>query len=163
MTAFNIRLYNSGFSQWVRESGSLLAYPCFLFLHSIGLGILVGLSWALSLRVLGVATQLPIAPFKNLFPFLWTGFAINAVSGVVLYAADAVNKWANPVFYVKLILVALAVAALGLMKSRLFGRQRQNGDLLPVSAKVLAGVSLALWAGVITAGRLMAYWKETAQ
>jgi hypothetical protein len=163
MTAFNIWLYNTGFSQWVRESGSLLAYPAFLFLHSIGLGILVGLSWAFALRILGVARQLPIAPFENLFPLLWMGFGINAVSGVVLYAADAVNKWANPLFYVKLTLVALAVANLALIKSKIFRDPYRKGDFLPLSAKVLAAASLVLWAGVITAGRLMAYWKETAQ
>lgn len=163
MTAVNLWLYNSGFSEWIRESGSLWAYPFFLFLHSIGLGMLVGLSGAFALRILGVAKQLPIAPFEKLFPFLWVGLGINAVSGVVLYVADAPNKWANPLLYVKLALVALAVTALLIMKSRIFKVSDSPAALLPQNSKLLAAASLVLWTGAITAGRFMAYWKETTQ
>ena len=163
MTAVNIWLYNSGFSGWIRESGSLWAYPFFLFLHSIGLGMLVGLSCAFALRILGVAKQLPIAPFEKLFPFLWAGLAINAVSGVVLYVADAPSKFANPLLYVKLALVALAVTALSMMKSRIFKGSGDEVTFLPRNARFLAAACLALWTGAITAGRFMAYWKETTQ
>jgi hypothetical protein len=163
MTAFNLWLYNSGFSEWIRESGSLLAYPFFLFLHSIGLGMLVGLSCAFALRVLGVAKQLPLGPFEKLFPFLWIGLVINAVSGVVLYVADAPNKWANPLLYVKLALVGLAVTALAIMKSRIFDTSDSGAAFLPRNAKWLAAACLVLWTGAITAGRFMAYWKETTQ
>ena len=163
MTAFNAWLYGSGFSEWVRESSSLWAYPCVLFLHSIGLAILVGLTSAIALRVLGVAKQLPVGPLERLYPLIWAGFWINAVSGSVLYAADAVKNWANPLLFVKLGVVAVALVVTMKMKSVVFSNPNPDADTLPAMAKGLAMASLALWAGAIAAGRMMAYWKETVQ
>ena len=44
----------SAFSVWMRESDSLFAFPGILAVHTIGLGLLAGLSGAFALRLLGV-------------------------------------------------------------------------------------------------------------
>jgi hypothetical protein len=61
---------NTGFSVWVRESGSLWSYPTIIFLHSLGLAFVIGLNAAIDLRLLGCAPRLPIAPMKRLFLFV---------------------------------------------------------------------------------------------
>ena len=76
-------------SLWVRESGSVWAYPTVLFFHTAGLALLVGMNAAVDARILGVAKELPLHPLEKLFPFMWTGFWINAFSGVVLLMAAA--------------------------------------------------------------------------
>jgi hypothetical protein len=65
---FLARLEQSGFSTWVRESTSVWAYPTVLFLHTLGLGFLVGASMVIDLRLLGFSNELPIAPMKKVFP-----------------------------------------------------------------------------------------------
>ena len=44
---FIIQLQHSAVMDWVRESGSLLGYPAILFLHTIGLATVAGLSGAI--------------------------------------------------------------------------------------------------------------------
>ena len=51
---FLVYLEQSNFSIWVRESGSLLAFPGILLLHTYGMAVLVGIVAAIDLRILGV-------------------------------------------------------------------------------------------------------------
>ena len=99
-------LESSAFSSWLKESPSLLAYPFVLFLHGVGLVCTAGPSAVISLRLLGVGRQLPVAPFDRFFPLIWLGFWISAVSGFVMVAVDVTSKLANPLFGVKMGFVA---------------------------------------------------------
>ncbi len=90
---------------------------------------------------------------EPLFPYMWAGFWVNAFSGAVLFVADAPKKAANPSFIIKLVLIAIAVVVMRAMKREAFPH---SGAALP-RVKLLAAASLVLWAGAITAGRLMAY------
>ena len=86
MTDMLTALENSSFSEWLLGSPSLWAYPTVLTLHTLGLGVLVGANWALDLRLLGVAPGIPLRALEKLFRWMWIGFWINAVSGVMLFA-----------------------------------------------------------------------------
>jgi hypothetical protein len=142
---------------WVRESGSLWAYPLVITLHTVGLSILVGGSVAIDLRLLGAAESLPVAPLARLFPLLWTGFVINATTGAMLFMAAATTKAFETIFWIKLACIALGVASVYLLQTRAFGDVSVlRGDVTP-RAKLLAIVSLVVWTGAIVAGRLMAY------
>jgi hypothetical protein len=114
------------------------------------MGMLVGFNWALDLRLLGVAPQVPLMSMERYLPWAWYGFWINAISGVVLTFADATTKMTSWVFGVKMGLIVIAVLVLLQIKKQVFVKHTSNG-------KVLAAVSIALWACAITAGRLMAY------
>jgi hypothetical protein len=149
--AFLAWLSGSPLGEWV--SGSTWVYPGLLFVHTLGLGILVGLNSAVGLRLLGFAPQIPVADMEPLFPYMWAGFWVNAVSGSVLFVADAPKKAANPSFIVKLVLIAVAVVVM-----RALRREAFPPSGVPSSrATLLAAASLVLWTGAITAGRLMAY------
>ena len=158
MMEFLASIENSAFATWVRESSSLLAYPAILFLHTVGLGFLVGLNAAIALRILGVARRMPLAPMVKFYRVMWIGFWINALSGTALLAADATTKMMNPVFYIKLGFITLAVINMVLIRRIVFGNP--SLDLSPVTAvaKVMAVTSLIFWTGAIAAGRLMAYF-----
>ena len=75
-------LDGSGFAIWIREWQAGWAYDVFLTAHSVGMGVLVGLSSAVYLRVLGFAPSLPLAPMERFFPLMYAGFWVNAISGV---------------------------------------------------------------------------------
>ena len=153
MTNFFAALENLPFSTWLRESDSIWAYPTMLTLHTIGLALLVGASAALNLRVLGGGQAIALADLRPLFRWMWIGFWINALSGVVLLAADATTKAAAPMFLIKLGLVAIGVVVMAVQRREVFA---PAAAVTPV-ARALAATSLTVWFVAIAAGRLMAY------
>lgn len=154
---FLLRIEQMGFSTWVRESPSLFAFAGVLLLHTIGMGIVVGISAGIDLRILGLAPELPLAPMEKFMPLLWAGFSVNAVTGVILLAADATTKLTNPDFYIKMAFILLAVINLMLIKARVFSDPLVDQKPPSMNAKMLAITSLVFWLGAIIAGRLMAY------
>ena len=52
MMALFVWIEQSALSVWVRESPSLLAFPFILFLHTLGLALLAGISVALDFWLL---------------------------------------------------------------------------------------------------------------
>jgi hypothetical protein len=144
-----LRLEETALGTWVREAPTLWAYPTVLFLHTVGLGFLVGISLATDLRLLGVAPDLPLPPMRRLYPVMWAGFWINAASGAALIVADASTKLTNPVFYVKMLCVAAGVV--------LLFAKRRHLEAPQARARVLAVASMVAWIGATTAGRLMGY------
>ena len=135
---------------WVAESDRFYGYSGILTLHTLGLALVVGASAVLDLRLLGVAPRVPLAALRNISRPMWIGFAVNAVTGAVLFAAAAVVKGTQPIFYAKLALVASALLIDRSVRRRAFAVQARP-------ARVLAIWSLLLWTGAIAAGRLMAY------
>ena len=150
-------LEQSGFSVWVRESRSLLAFPGILLLHTYGMALLVGIVFAIDLRILGFAPALPLAPIGKFLPMLWAAFWVNAVTGTLLLVADATNKMANADFFVKMGFIVLAVINQRMIENRVFRGQQIDQTPFSTYAKILAVTSLICWIGAITAGRLLAY------
>jgi hypothetical protein len=149
-------LQDSAFPMWVVGSDSLWAYPTVLTLHTVGLAIIVGAAFVIDLRTLGVGPDVPLPQMRTTVRLFWAGFAVNLASGLVLFATAAVDKARQPVFYVKLTLIAVAIV----VTSRLAGRLRATADGALTAATLprsMAVVSMVLWTGAIVAGRLMAY------
>src|SRR5262245_9551261 len=147
----------SGISTWIRDSPSFFAYWFILSFHALGMGLLVGASVVIDLRILGVARELPLAPFKGLYGVIWTGFWIQLVSGLLLLIAYPTKAFTNPDFYIKLTFIGLAVAFMQMLKKRVFMDSSSTEAGLAVKGKALAAWSLVFWTGVVTAGRLLAY------
>ena len=154
---FILRLEQSGFAAWVREGGSLWSYPAILFCHTIGLATLSGVNAGIDLRLLGFGRRIPLAPLRTLFPLMWFAFAITAASGSALLVADMSARLNSPIFYVKLLFVALALVTMQLIKRSVFNVKDIDDRALPSNARVLAVASIAFWIAATTAGRLMAY------
>ncbi len=151
-------LQGSAVSQWIAGSPSLLAYPTFLTLHTAGMSIVVGACAVMALRVLGVAPDMPLTAFRHVPRVVWGGFAVNAATGLGLFAMDAEHKATQTVFYVKLVLIALALICYARLRRRVVvASGPAAGARLGTEAKALAVFSLILWAGATVAGRLMAY------
>lgn len=138
---------------WMREGGSLWGYPAVLFAHTLGLGTVAGVSTAIGVRMLGFARRIPLPSLQPMFGLMWVAFAITAVSGLVLLIADASNKLASPVFYVKMVFVALALVCVTRSKRAMMATAAGSGS----DGRVWALGALLCWAAAITGGRLMAY------
>ncbi len=79
------------------------------------------------------------------------------VSGALLLAAYPTKALTNPLFYVKLLAVLGALLIGRSITQGLLGDDSHDTGPVPRKARVLAALSLALWAGAITSGRLLAY------
>jgi hypothetical protein len=155
--SFLLWLEHLRFSIWVRESDSIWAFPMFLFMHTLGMSMIAGVSAVVDIAILGFWPSIPVKPLERLYPVMWTGFWINAITGAVLMVVDASTKLLNPVFYIKMCFVFAGVALLVKMRKRIFDSPEMAQGLLPANAKRLAWISLVCWLGAITAGRLLAY------
>jgi hypothetical protein len=147
----------SGFSTWVRESPSIWAFPVILLIHTLGMGIIVGVSAGIDLRILGMAPALRLAPMEKYLPILWFGFWTNAITGTMLLMADASMKLTNPDFYVKMAFIALSLVNLSMIKKHVFRDPLIETGKFSSKARFLAWSSLFCWLVVITSGRLLAY------
>ena len=143
-------------SVWVHESPSVWAQPTVLTLHTMGMAVLVGASWVLDLRLLGVSRNVPLSAFRWVFRAVTVGLFVNLATGVLLFAQRATTLGTAIPFLIKMGLVIASVATLVPLRSLVFhsdAEQREVGG----SARLLAIASILAWAGAITAGRLLAY------
>ena len=86
---FLLWLENTGIAQWVTGSNSILAYPTVLFVHTLGLSAVIGLSVFINLRVLGFARGLTLTVLKPFITLVWIAFGLAAVSGTLLLMSTA--------------------------------------------------------------------------
>lgn len=126
-------------------------------LHTVGLALVVGPNAVLDLRLLGAGSRLPLDALRRVFGVMWIGLAINASTGLLLFVSEAADKGTQWIFFVKLLLIALALTTAVRTKRLVFGGETDPSQPVPPRVKVLAVASLVFWFGAIIAGRLMAY------
>jgi len=137
------------------------AWPIAESLHFLGLCLLIGCVGTFDLRLLGVASRVPIAAVHRLIPFGLLGFAINICSGLMFLLTEPDQYIYNPSFHFKLLFMTIGGlnAATFYLTSyrRVFGA---NASLdAPMHAKVIAAISLCAWMGVIVGGRLLTFYR----
>jgi hypothetical protein len=112
------------------------------------------------LRLLGVSRALPASAMaRHHLPWARAALLLVVPSGLLMFVAHATEFASNPAFRVKLILLAAAG-----LNALVFHRGAfrtvtgwESDTAVPRTARAAAVVSLVLWVGVITAGRLLAY------
>lgn len=171
--AFFTWLQDTGFAHWVAGSPSLLAYPTVLTMHTVGMAIVVGTCAVIDLRLLGVGGDIPLKALRGAPRLVWTGFFINAATGLALFTTDAEHKATQTVFFVKLACIFLALVVYARIRRLVLTDRSGRGGagvergmpgpgsrmpaVVSTEVKALAIVSLVLWTGATIAGRLMAY------
>ena len=148
-------LEETPFSTWMRESGP--AFFGSLIFHSVAMGFVVGVHVAMNLRILGVAPRIPLSLMTRFFPVLWVGLVVVSLSGALLLTAYPAKALTNPVFYLKLVAILIALFITRSLAKGVLQDPSYDADRAPKKARVLAALSLLLWAGAVTSGRLLAY------
>jgi len=149
-------LESTSLAVWVHESPSIWAQPTVLTLHTMGMGVLVGASWVLDLRLLGISRNIPLSAFRWVFRAVAISLLVNVVTGVLLFMARATLWGAAFPFLVKMVLVIASAATLVPLRSYVLQSAPDQRDVSS-GARQLAIISIAAWAAAITAGRLLAY------
>src|SRR4030095_15660762 len=152
-----IYLEQTALATFIRESSSYLGFPTFLFMHTLGLSILVGAHSGVAIRVLGVASSITLKPMERLFPFMWAGFILTVISGLGLGIAAATTRLINPILLFKLVLIAIATPIMRMMEKRVFRSASGLKEVDPQAGKAMAAALLVLWTIIMIAGRLIAY------
>jgi hypothetical protein len=147
-------LEQTGLAVQVRES--LWVYPTVLTCHAIGMAVVVGLLIMIDLRVLGYARGIPMTALDTLYSFAWAGFALNLVSGSMLFVADAQKFVTSTPFIIKIVGIIIG-GVLAWLLARMVATVPGGRGAMPGNARAVAAVSIVVWLIAITAGRLTAY------
>ncbi len=146
-----LALERSALAVWMRQA--LWAYPAAEVVHLVGVALLVGCAAAFDLRLLGLSGHLSVRQLAaHLLPWAWRGFGLAAVTGALLFAAHASDWWQNPVFPVKMGLVALGgVNVWAFHRGAFRSVARWDRGAPPAAARVAGAVSLAVWLATLGA------------
>jgi hypothetical protein len=147
---------NTPLSLWIRGE-SMLGFPAILSAHTVGMGFLAGTGAGIDLRLLGMADRVPISALDKFYPVMWAALALNFTSGVFLLIGYPYKAFTNPVFYVKLTLIAVAVYLAVRIRNEVLRNPELDTPGVMRRGRQLAIASLVCWAGAIAAGRLLAY------
>src|SRR5579872_3579369 len=159
------------FCKWIENSplgagvrDSVWIFPVIESIHILAIVLLAFTAAMIDLRLLGAGflRRRPVAEVASqLTPWMWRAITLLIVTGIALFASEAASKcYESKAFYVKLALIAIAVvnAAISGAAIKHHAVQWDQTSSAPPQAKVMALLSLVAWAGVVFAGRGIAYF-----
>jgi hypothetical protein len=154
--------------RWLRDTPlshfvqtSQWTWPICESLHFIGLSMLIGTVGLFDLRLLGFARGVPLTAFHRLIPIGVVGFVINLITGILFVAGTPEQFLFNPAFRLKVLFILFAGVNISVFYLVVF-RQIKGlgpGDMPPMAARIIGGISLSLWIGVMSAGRLLTFFR----
>jgi uncharacterized membrane protein SirB2 len=124
-------------------------------IHILAISSVISSVFLLNLRLIGIwgGDEAPDAASRRLLPFIWWPLPILLVTGALLITAEPARSLENPSFALKMALLAAAIG-LTLLSQRLYARTPQPAS---IAARGLGVASIAVWVGIVLAGRWIAY------
>lgn len=156
------------FCKWLEQSSigasvrqSLWLFPAVETAHLLGMVALLATIGAFDLRLAGfiLRGERVSSLARCLLPWAWAGFAVQVITGALLFSSEATHMVVNPAFRVKMILLLLAGAHALMFQLTAHRTMPAWDDKIPPPALVrIAGlISLLLWTGVVAAGRWIGF------
>lgn len=152
-------IYRTHIGTGIRESA--LVFPLIEGVHLLGIGLSVGMLCWFDLRLLGLAMcDQPVSKvWKRVMPAAITGFVLMAITGILLFWAEAATAYNSTDFWIKMGLLLLATLNAGIFELTTHKQVSawDNEKVLPMRARLAGMFSLFLWVAIIVTGRTMAY------
>ena len=152
-------LSETPFSATMRES--VWAEPLVETVHVLTLTLFLGFVLFLDLRLLDVMLRHKRVSemFAQFNPWLFGGFAVMIVTGLLLFSADPVSFYSTLFFKLKMIMLVLAAVNLVVFNATIGRRIKEwdNAPRTPWRVKLAGAISLVLWVSIVAAGRGIAY------
>lgn len=153
------RIADSGLSHALQDV--LWLVPVSQSTHIVALSVLFASALLINLRLLGVGiggrsvSQLT----RTLVPWMWRALLVLLLTGVLQTVIEPVRQFITPIFWGKLVLVAvLALLTHWLARSvRAHAAQWDDAATRPAAARLFAIASTAGWVTVIAFGRFIGY------
>jgi hypothetical protein len=155
-------IQDTAFFTAIRESG--LPYPIILSTHLTCIAVFGGMIMLTDLRLLGLAmTSTSVTDIVSRLR-IWKqiGFVIMISCGIMLGGAKFGTYYDNPYFQLKMTLLALVGVHALVFRKSVYGNTRNidRAPTMPPVAKLAACLSLALWLGIMSCGRWIAYFER---
>ncbi len=157
--AILVALEQSWLGLGIRQSTWI--YPAANVAHVLALTVLAGAVAVMDLRLLGAFREtLPAAVVAPARRVAILALAVMVFTGLVLFTAEASHVALNPVFQVKMSLIALGVLNALIVQRALAPALAKTPAMtpLPLTIRIAAALSLATWFSVAAAGRFIAYF-----
>jgi hypothetical protein len=157
--AFSESLAATSLSTLIRNVQWII--PTVQTIHILSIAIVMSSVSMIDLHVLGIISRAqPLAAVAQRFlPWIWWALIVLLLSGSALIIGEPERSLRNPAFVLKMSMICM-VLVLTLAFQRGLRRDAQFWEKSPgrrVGGRVVAVVSLALWIGIVFAGRWIAY------
>jgi len=151
-----------GETEWsIRMLESFWVWPLLESTHTLSIAFFVGLAMMMDLRLMGLRFGgVRASDFTGrMLRLTQIGFAITAVTGILVFYSNPVRYWLNIFFRFKLILLVVAGLNIWFFHGRIHKKVAEwDLDLSPPRAAKMAGaVSFLAWSVIVISGRLIAY------
>jgi hypothetical protein len=143
----------------IREGETL--FPWIECVHVLALTLVIGSIAIVDLRLLGLRSRdrSVLETTAEALPITWTAFGFALLTGGLMFASNAVTYAHNSFFQAKIALIAFA--GLNMLGYHLLvGRGAASwhtATLTPLRARLVGGISLALWIAVAACGRWIGF------
>lgn len=159
LTEFSLWLSGTGFSLWLQTHFWVI--PTGQSIHILSIAALFGSALMLDMRIFGLAggTRTLGQLSSRYEPWIWWAMVILLLSGSILAIAEPVREFINPIFWIKMALVPIAVV-LNVWFYRVVRRKAPIWDQheTPHTAiRVCAILLIFLWWAIMFCGRWIAY------
>jgi len=152
-------LQNTGWGTGIRES--TWVFPIIETTHVLGLALSVGTVAILDLRLLGLGLKRESVSqvMGQILPWSLSGFAIMFATGILLFWSQAVKAYDSVFFRIKILLLFFTLINALVFQFTVYRSMAEwdRAPVTPLRARLAGAVSIALWIGIIAAGRTMAY------
>jgi hypothetical protein len=138
----------------------LWLYPCVEIVHIVGFTILVGSVAMFDLRVLGLSKQVSVrALSRHMLPWSLGALFLIVPTGLMMFSAHAEDFLGNRAFQLKMALLFTAGMNAAMFRTGPYQTVKSwdTNATAPALARLSVALSIALWVGVISCGRLLAY------
>jgi len=141
---------------WVKESWG---WPLALTIHAFGSALMVGFSFIMLLRLIGLFRTIPAGSLQKLIPIIWVCLVLQFVSGGLLWLTKPARYLTDGLFDVKMFFVILGFFMTMQFQKTIraeAGGWESSGTISKRGLQFVALTAFA-WAGVLVMGRLTAY------
>ncbi len=145
----------SGIGETIRKSSWL--FPVIEAVHLLGLGVIGGAVLVVDLRLLGLGLRRQSAAQlrRDAQPWLVGSLVLMIVTGGLLFLSEAIKCYYHDAFWFKMSCLFLAIVFTFTIQRKVI--MTDESRLRPLWSKVVAVVSVLLWAGVGIGGRWIGF------
>lgn len=148
-------LEGTALSQWIVTN--FWAIPVIQVFHISALAALFGSALMINLKVLGIGG--PATSYaetaRRFVPWMNWGFVVLLLSGIGLIIGEPIRELPNPIFWIKMGLIAVTLPISLVFNARV--AKAQASGALSASYKLGAVLLIVLWCAIIFGGRWIAY------
>jgi len=135
--------------------------PTLQTIHILCVAIVLSSILMMTLRILGIiGKDEPVQAFAARFlPWIWYTIPVLAIGGLLQISAEPERSLLNKMFQLKMALLVVAMAGLAVLGRKIYASAGESGasPTNPAQMRLISLVVFAVWLGVISAGRWIAY------